>query len=383
MNATKTPAEYSFVQNPIVFVFTSDSDAMKTFTVTFAGKSFQLSSYPFQVDNIYKLSLDISDLLRNLLRPTYDATATHQVGLTDFVQEYQVTEATTNYSFTGKVIPGGLSKEYQKYLIKEGTDAFAFRFLNPLANFLFTTRTDSNVMTLSRKELACMFFLSPSADQISVLTDKGDKLILQTAVAGIPCMVNLPVWLESLPDSGSVNTVFFCANDIKVIKINIIDRFSEESYLLKFRNSLGAYEFLEVTGKGNRAPVAGDDNSYNVFDEDIQDFKKARPRVASTDVKTVETGYKSTEELYFIGDLLSSNAIWFIDDQRKQKCTVTSENYTHALKQVTPESITLKVTPVTTEFFFSPMIDINTIYQILATEEDEYILTNDNYMIGV
>jgi len=84
MIATKTPAPYSFVRNPIIFEFTTDSDAMLVFTVAFAGKSFLISVYPsYQpATTNYKLFFDISDLLTNLVRITYDATLISQVNFT-------------------------------------------------------------------------------------------------------------------------------------------------------------------------------------------------------------------------------------------------------------------------------------------------------------
>jgi len=386
MIVTRTPAPYSFVRNPIVFEFTTTSSIMIIFTITFAGQSFLISVYPsYQPLTLnYKLSFDISDLLANIVRLTYDATLVSQVNLAGYVQSYTV--YTSGYSFTGKVIPGGLSKEYQKFLIHQGTNAFDYRFMNPMSNWLLTTRTDANVISMTRQELACMFFLTPCNQEIAVATNRADRLVITAGTEGVPCMINLPVWLASLaPETPSspITDILFQVAGINVIQISLTDKLSEESYLIKFRNSLGVYEFIEVAGKATRAPESGDNSTYNVFDTDLQEFRKARQRTNVLNVLNVDTGFKSSDDLYFLGDMLAASSAWFIDRLKKQKCLVTSSNYAHALRQTVPETVTLKIEPVSTEQFYSPMSDINTIYTILATEDDEYIITEDNFMIGV
>ncbi len=379
MIAIKTPASFSFVQNPICFEFTTNLADMVMATIACDGQSFPISLYPYVLnETTWKFNFDISNLLGNLVRLTYDSSLTHQVDLSGFVKTYTVTIGT--YTFTGKIIPGGLSKAFQKFMIQQETNAFDYRFMNPLANWLFTTRTDANTITLSRKELACMFFLAPNDQEISVQTET-DKLTVGTGISGKACMVNLPVWLATLTETAE--TVWFCVDDIKVIQINITDKFSEESYLIKFRNSLGVYEFIEVVGKSTLSPVPGETTGYKVFDADVQDFKNARLRTFTTNTMDVDTGYKSTEELFFIGDMLSASSAWFINALSKQKCIVTSGNYTMALKSISPESVLLKIEPVQSEQYFTPMNDINTIIEILATEDDEFIITEDNYLIGV
>jgi len=256
--------------------------------------------------------------------------------------------------------------------------------MNPMSNWLLTTRTDANVINMTRRELACMFFLTPNDQQISVATNNGDVLNISTGTAGIPCMVNLPVWLASLSTESQLSPfVFFQVAGINVIQINITEHFSEESYLIKFRNSLGVYEFIEVSGKATRAPESGESSTYNILDTDLQEFRKARQRVNVSNIITVDSGFKSSDDLYFLGDMLAASSMWFIDRLKKLKCLVTSSNYSHALRQSVPETITLKIEPVSTEYFYSPMTDINTIYTILATEDDEFIITEDNFMIGV
>src|SRR5450631_3986786 len=102
MTTIKTPAAYSFVQNPICFEFSTDSADLVMATIACDGLSFPISLYPYVLDETtWKFNFDISNLLGNLVRLTYDATLTHQVDLTGFVKEYTVT--IDEYVFTGKI----------------------------------------------------------------------------------------------------------------------------------------------------------------------------------------------------------------------------------------------------------------------------------------
>jgi len=384
MTVVQEPSEYVFASNPVVFELETTTSAMRSVSLEFGGVLFWLSVQPYKVSTTaFRITFDISDLLKQHIQFTYDSSQIYRVNVPNFVNVYDLT-IPGEYTFSGKAIPGGLSNEFQQFLKNENTNAFDFRFLNPVANWLLTTRTDTNDLILSRKELACMFFLTPNDQSVSVLTDKGSKLELPLHnEQGVACMVNLPVWLESVSSVGVVNRLWFCLNDVKVIQVSIYDKYYEESYVLKFKNSLEIYEFLEVTAKAKRTPEIGEEITYNVFNSQLQVFDESRLRVPVTNVIETETGYKSMSDLYFIGELLSSTAAWFFNGINKQKCLVSSGNYSHALVQTEPESIEIKIKPVNSERYYSPITDINTIVNLLGTEEGDYIATDDNELISV
>ena len=382
ITALKTPAPYSFAGNPVAFEFQTDFNTLVSISVLVAGEYFYLSAYPAKVsDNVWKFSFDISDFLKTHVKLQYDATLVSQVNLASFMAEYSVLMA--DYSFTGKVVIGGISKEFQKYLLKQTTNAFTFRFLNPFSQFLFTTRTDTDYIRLTRNELSPVFFITPTAGSISVETDKGDRLLLATNAIGIPCMVNLPLLLNSFSASGVVSELFFCIDGIRIFKIIIADPGFEESYLLKFKNSLDVYEYLEVSGKASRTPEFKNDDTFNVFDPEVQDFRESRLRVPSTNVVDVETGYKSHADLLFIGDLLSSTQVWLVDQTYERECLVSSANYSHALRQTQPESISLKIEFADAEIYFTPFSPNKVPDTFLVTDIDEFLISDNNELISI
>lgn len=385
MNVVKTPEEYSFVGNPILFEVETASPDLLIIGVHVDGFSFQLSVFPYlSAPGVYKASFDVSDFLKNKVVVAYDPDVV--IGSpTKFVYEYSV-DIASEETFYGYVIPGGLSKQFRKYMISKNTNAFDYRFLNPLEQFIFTTRTDHYVIPISRKELGCIFFLSPTTDVYTVTNNfNSDERLLINNAARIARMVNLKLLVEEweLASPAPVSEIIFRMNGANIFKYVIRDEVFENSYLIQFKNSFGVYEFLEITGKASRTPEFGEDASYSEIDTELNDFRKNSKRVTVNDVFEVETGYKSTDELYFIGDLLQKSAAYFIDGSNRQSCIVTSENYSHALKKTTPESIKLKIQLVDKEQYYTPMRNIDNTVYVLGTENDELIITENGELIGV
>jgi len=378
MTPVSTPAAYSFVRNPIRFEFTTDSGVMRIFNIAFGTETFAISVHPYKIGpTTWKLSFDISDLLANLVCLKYDATLTHQINLPDFVNSYTVTEAVSAYSFIAKVISGGLSDDFITFLSQQETNPFDYRFLNPRSNWILTTRTDEDVITMSRNELTALFFLCPTDSPISIITEHSDELIISSSI-GTACMINVPEWLDALT-SGLVTKLYFKIDGETIIQIKITDKFNEESYLIKFKNSLGVYEFLEVTGKATESSQSGDESSYDRFNSVTNKLQKTRNRVPKNGVIEVETGYKSTSDLMFIDDLTSSDEITFINGNLAQECLVTSDRKNLLLKS-TPESILLKIEFVNKSPYYSPFGKFNKNF-LLKDDNGNQIVTDKNQNI--
>jgi len=384
MTEIKAPSLYAFVGNPVFFELETDSPDMVVVDILIETKSFSISACPYLVsEGVYRFSFDISDILKNKVIIEYDATQTI-ASPAKFVYQYSVTIGT--YLFEAYVIPGAVSKQFQKYMLFKNTNPFEYRFFNPLEQFIFTTRTDAYIIPIARKELACVFFMSPTTDTYTITNDLNfDARTLITGTANAAKMVNLKLLVEEweLTSVARIKEIIFRMNGANIFKYVIKDEVFENSYLIKFKNSFGIYEFLEVTGKALRTPEFGEDASYNVFDPELQDFRKNSKRVPVNNIFEVETGYKSTDELYFIGDLLQKRSAYFIDGSNKQRCIITSENYSHALRKTAPESIKLRIQLVDNEQYYTPMTNIDNTVYILGTENDELIITENGELIGV
>lgn len=117
---------------------------------------------------------------------------------------------------------------------------------------------------------------------------------------------------------------------------------SRERYLLQFLNSYGSYELIEITGIGTIKREADEESAFNAYDEVIDDYVESWERLSGKESMTVESGYRTNDELIFLIDMLSSEDIKILGlDGRNIRVNVTAENLTRAARATSPESIKL------------------------------------------
>ena len=371
MTCQQSPTTYSFVNNPIAFLFEVSTNTLRTISIVVGGTTFFLSAIPYQVNTgIYRFSFDISDIIK-----PFCSNMT--------MIDYSVNISQDSYTFTGKALMGGISKEMNLYLLQNNTNIFDFRLLNSINNFLFTTRTNRDIIPMRRNELGDVYFLRPTADEFSISTNTGIVHSLGTADIATPCALDLQALISSFSNADQVSEIYFCIAGVPRFKIVIFDSFSEQSYVLRFRNSMGVFEKLEITGKATRTPTFGDSTTFNQWDDSIKDFRQSRLRVPVSDKIIAEAGYKSTDDLYFIGDLLSSDEIYLMDRIHERKCLVSSDSYSHMLRQTIPESITLNIDFVDQDINISPISGIEDTTFIWATEGGDLMIDENNEFITV
>ena len=132
---------------------------------------------------------------------------------------------------------------------------------------------------------------------------------------------------------------------------------SANRYLLRFRNSFGCYEQLEVTGKAELSTQFDSEESfeYSYWDQDVMDYAASNQRKQGMVLITAETGFKDRDELMFLRDMLASDDIYLIDSSGlKSKVLVSSEDFKIPAVIEEPVSVPLKIKFADTEQSYSP-----------------------------
>lgn len=121
--------------------------------------------------------------------------------------------------------------------------------------------------------------------------------------------------------------------------------YTADKQILEFRNSLGGYERIEITGKQELSLEYEEDDSaeLTVWDDHLMDYQLSTNRKKSYTLITANAGFKNKYELLFIQDLLSSPDIRLVSETSKPKVIVSSEEYKVPLSDSEPGSITLKI----------------------------------------
>ena len=354
ITVTRFPNDYSFVGNPVVFEISTDTDESVKVDITVSGNTYSTTYYPFRLpDGSYKISMNISDFLH------FDSDVNiPRDGIISAIQgfslPYQV-KIGDDYIFNGFALRGGISNQAFRKLEENGYDIFTYRLSSLFDQFLFTTRTNGKEIRIKETELYPFVFRHPG-NAIVFQSESGTQITIPAQVVGTFCVMNIQSVLAQMP--AGTKRIEIWINGEYVFHFTILPgKLSEERYLLKFRNSLGAFEVLEVTGKAMHAPEFAEENLWQTL-TDFNFYEERRSRVKSKGIIEVETGYKERSEFPFILDLIQSDEIYFIySDGDSFRCHVKAESAQFRHLMTEPTSINLKIRAVTDEEFTTPKID--------------------------
>lgn len=390
----KQPEQFSFSGNPIRFDLQCDSLAEIIVALNVAGRVFNYSVLPFGTTAPYSASVDVSTELKSYFSAFSVPEDQLFAIIENFKLEYKVifTQGSASIlTFTGYAINGGVNSIITEQLKDKSLDMFSYRLRNVSHNFLFTTRTNSRHIFIRETELYPFLFIS-SGDPIFLASPTMDILTIPPVPEGEICSINFDyirqLFFDLFSELPSSLTVY-PSRDYAFDMTFFPNRISEDRYRIRFRNSFGAYEIIELTGVANKGIEFADAYGYNVL-VDRSFYEKRRDRLTAKESISEETGYKSQQELAFVQDMIMSDETYFIyPDGRTMKCNVTAEKYNLPLNQRVPTSIALKVEFVTEDKYYTPNLNFDDpdvadmVVYILTSEDGFAIATEDSYLIEI
>lgn len=254
------------------------------------------------------------------------------------------------------VIPGGVSKQNFRRYLKLDTDAFAARFLNPKNNFFLTTRTTGWRIVLKETELYPLYFISPEKNAKITVIEAVSKSSIQYGIAtpGVYCLNLDYVRRHFLSYKDVLPSVFDIRMGVDYSCRIVIEKtdVSKERYRLKYRNSLGIFEIMEITGELSLSPdyPGGDESTFQRYDDVTGDFYTERERIARNMVVTVATGVKRADEIRMMMDMIGSDDVYLMDLTPEPVRVIPSvEDMKFGPRPETPQTFDLKLEMADTE----------------------------------
>lgn len=337
LTANIYPSTIALAGNPIKL--TINSSSVVSYTIRQADRTI------FSGSGEGEFSVFLQDILSGILSPKHllnestDILLLDSTSATDIAISVQNTQGETK-TLSLKAVIGGISKRLLRRLLDENSNIFTWKLLNSSVNFFKTTRTNGRIITIRETELLPIPFLYPDGALKVVAADIETSL---SGTAGQPVALNLYRLRKKLFQTNQkLASVFdIYSGSTKSCTIVITPgTVSRERYLLEFLNSYGAYERIEVTGIGNIESEIESDSTYQIYDESIDDYIEARERQSARDKLLVESGYRNTEELVHLMDMLASDDIKILGlSGRNIRVNAVADNLTHAIRSTVPESI--------------------------------------------
>lgn len=245
-------------------------------------------------------------------------------------------------------IPGGVSTATWQKTLKRGRDIFDSRFLNHSMNFFLTTRRDGSHLRLKETELYPLYFFGKSDETLRVVERSGHYHFDFTLPGkGIYRMDFDALRRRFFDEFGIIPAVFSVWGGNKPACNVVIERAEATKHhtRLKFRNRLGVFEIVDLTGPLSFGPEYDtDDSTFKQYNSTADCYESVRERPDGKFVASVDTGIILQDELPYVLGLLESEEVWLLDVfPEPYKVLPSAENLLFDARPESPVSFTLKL----------------------------------------
>lgn len=333
------------------------------------------------------LDIDVSEIVDafvdNLPEPEDHTEPIFDVCDSDAMSSYNCNISAEYDSYESEceltVIPGGISKQNFRRLAALQTDIFESRFLSYKGNFFLTTRTAGWQVIMKETELYPLYFFTTQNLEIVEVVDKikGGAMTYDELTPGLHAL-DIDLMRRKFMETYKVIPSVFDVYMAGVFSCRIVVERSSalaDRHRLKFRNSLGVFEIIEITGRLTVAPEyeSADDAAYKRYDSLSRDFNLKRGRIERRQVMSIDTGVKRPDELRFMMDMLGSDDVWLLDfGDFPIKVIPSIDDFTYSPRPLAPEKFTLKLTVAESETYIMEDIADDTASQKPSVFSDQF-----------
>lgn len=251
------------------------------------------------------------------------------------------------------IIAGGVSRQNYRRYARMKTDAFEARFLNNANNFFMTTRTAGWRIVMKETELYPLYFISLERFlYMTVVERTTGKTLIQDGNfdSGIFALDIDALRKQFFDEYGVLSNSFdIYKGDPSQYSCSIVIERSDparERYRLKFRNSLGVFEIIELAGELAITPdyAAADEARFSRYDAETDDFTADRERITRPQSLTIETGVMRADTVRFLMDMIGSEEVYLLDlSELPVKVIPSIEELKYKPRPETPQKFTVKL----------------------------------------
>lgn len=212
------------------------------------------------------------------------------------------------------VYNGGVSDRLYRSLLAKNSDIFAEKLRKHNANFFWTVRSTDWRIVMKETELAPLAFITPSGYTLMIkelVTGRMLSMVFTSdTVAAVDFEEVRRIFYETY---GTLANVFDVMVDSKFSCQVVIEQAQAawERYTLKWRNSFGVYERMELVGNAKVSPFGKDDvETYQVYDSVTDRYSLRRDRLKVQNTLSLSTGVIRPAMFMALQDLLQSDEVY-------------------------------------------------------------------------
>ena len=247
-------------------------------------------------------------------------------------------------------LPGGVSPQNYRRLSELDSDIFTDRLLDKRRNFFLTTRTHGWRIVIDEPELYPLAFVNLANEPVK-LTLKGvgtDFTSPEIDIARGIYAIDIAAVRRSIAQEHRFLASAFDVYYGSYLSCQIVVRDAEPEHdmtLVKFRNSLGVFELVRLSGKKEGSavpPEAGEDGCR--YDAVTGQYPAFRDRDTLTGSVDVDTGFMAADRLRFVIDMVASEEVYMLVRTGWVRVIPSMEKLLIRTPQEKPESIKISFT---------------------------------------
>lgn len=353
MKAKYQMTDYVFTGNPVVLESTSGygTDGLNggRFTVKYEGRRVYDGRFyaPLDID-VSEILASVGEWYREPMESVEDFIELIEAdGTSSRKAVIEVDYDGQNMeTFEMKALPGGIPGDQYRMYAVSGTDVFHSRLTNQGCNFFMTSRTAGWRIEMKETELYPLYFLSTG--NLYRFREPGGLAIGLNVAKGLNVLDLAKLRKKFILHYGRLPSMIDVETEDGTLCCRIVITHcepSKERYRLKFRNSFGVFEVMEITGKlkENMTFEDGEDSGYRRLDPITHQFSDFRERLEGRRVLEITTPVARSHR-NLLADMIGSEEIYLLDAFRRSvRVNVTAEDLNLAMVKEEPESVTLRM----------------------------------------
>lgn len=345
--------DIAFTRNPIYFKDRQSGDFPIGFSVTVGGSEVYSGSY------LRPAVIDVSEIAEAYVAPipSPEGTAVDESGALlqlEGSEEFDKRLVSVSNSLGRSLmtdffaIPGGVSPQNFRRLKQLDSDIFAARLLDKRHNFFLTTRTHGWRIVMDETEVYPLVFINLQDEDCEVCVEAAGTdytVVLGEMRRGIYALDLNAVRMQAAIEYGFICSVFdVCYDGYPACRIVIRETVPErDSTMVRFRNSLGVFELLHLSGQKTVSTTAGKPGQEGKSHDDATGrYVNVRTRIALTRTIEVDTGFRTDDEIRFILDMAASDEVYLRDGTGWVRAVPTIDKNSLQSPQLKPESLKVK-----------------------------------------
>lgn len=253
--------------------------------------------------------------------------------------------------------PGGIPRQNFRTYLRHGVDAFSARFLNRGCNFFLTTRSVDWFIPIKETELTPLYFICNSTGALKIIERcRNKEWLFDRLDWGVFALdLNALRWeffdeFDTLPSDFDIYRDDMYSCRIVITKVDP----SKEHYRVKFRNSLGVFDIIDLVGvaKVSMGDETDDETDYKKYDHQIDDYCVERMRLSLKQSFTVDCVLNPIREMMLLQDMLASDEVYLLDiTECPVKVIPKCDDLSYNIRPSSPQKISVIFTPSDTDDF--------------------------------